>query len=466
MIMRCTVAGLLGVLMLAGCGEPGSDGGVAEVTGEAFYRERIAVPSGTRLEVALYDLGAAQPPGLLVTRIVVAKAGQPPYPFEVPYRAEDIDPDHRYAVSARLMDREDVLFETAEPVPVITQGHPSEVELLLRRPHASAPDDLARPDPLAELPATFTGTLPCADCPGIDYHVDFFDDETFHLRRAYRDRANTFDDIGRWAWSSDREVLILRGGREAPLRFESVGEAGIRLLDQEGRTIESELNYTLTRAESFEPIEPELRMRGMYRYMADAALFMECRTGRRMPVVMEADNIELERAYLDAVPEPGGELLAVITGRIAQRVPMDGDAPAPAVVPLEFHAVWPGETCGTPLASADLVGTYWKLTRIGDQAVIPIAESREPHLVLNDEGRVAGSDGCNRLMGSYEFDGPRLEFSQLASTMMACPQGMEQADQFRAALERVVRYRIVGSHLELFNDDDEMLARFEAVYMD
>jgi copper homeostasis protein (lipoprotein) len=145
---------------------------------------------------------------------------------------------------------------------------------------------------------------------------------------------------------------------------------------------------------------------------------------------------------------------------------MDGDAPAPAVVPLEFHAVWPGETCGTPLASADLVGTYWKLTRIGDQAVIPIAESREPHLVLNDEGRVAGSDGCNRLMGSYEFDGPRLEFSQLASTMMACPQGMEQADQFRAALERVVRYRIVGSHLELFNDDDEMLARFEAVYMD
>jgi len=271
-------------------------------------------------------------------------------------------------------------------------GSDADVELLLRRPGGSAPDDLARPEPLAALPATFTGTLPCADCPGIDYHVDLFDDETFHLRTVYRGRDDgTFSDIGRWAWSSNREVLTLRGGREAPMRFETAGETGIRLLDREGGAIESDLNYTLTRADSFEAIEPELRMRGMYSYMADAALFVECRTGRRMPVAMEADNIELERAYLDAVPEPGGELLAVITGRIAQRVPMDGDAPAPTVVPLEFHAVRARETCGAPLASVDLVGTRWKLTRMGDEAVSPIAESRGPHLVLNDEGRVAGS---------------------------------------------------------------------------
>jgi len=459
-----------GFLILAGC-SPGGE--TDSVTGEALYRERIAAPPGARLEVSLEDTSADDPADRLITRIVVAKAGQPPYAFEVPYNRDDIDPGHRYVVHARLLDREQLLFETPTPIPVITQGNPDEMQLLLRRAEAPRdsqlepqPDDVPE-NPVAPLPATFAGTLPCADCEGIDYHIDFFADQTYHLRTEYRGEENgTFDDVGRWAWSSDRTVLILRRGGEAPLRFESDGAAGIRLLDQEGESVESELNYTLNRAESFDPFQPELRMRGMYRYMADAAMFMECLTGRRMKVAMEADHGELERAYLDAVAEPGQDLLAVITGRIVQRVPMDGATPAPTVVPVDFHAVWPRETCGTPLASAELVGTYWKLTRIGDEAIIPIADSREPHLVLNDEGRVSGSDSCNRLTGSYELDDVRLRFSQLASTMMACPQGMEQADRFRAALDRVVRYRVVGSHLELFNEDDELLARFEASYLD
>jgi copper homeostasis protein (lipoprotein) len=462
----------LGVVIMAGCSPGAND--TESVTGQAMYRERIAAPPGARLEVSLEDASTDVASERLITRIVVANAGQPPFAFEVPFKRSDIDPAHRYALSARLLDRERLLFETAEPVPVITDGQPLEVELLLRRAGSALEAEAEAlatqapaTGPLDRLPATFTGTLPCADCPGIDYHVDFLEDGTFYLRTLYRDReGGPFDDIGRWAWSSDASVLILLGGREAPLRFEPDGADGIRLLDSDGRTIESDLDYTLTRADAFDPIEPELRMRGMYRYLADAAVFMECRTSRRMPVAMEADNAALERAYLDAVDEPGRDLLAVITGRIVERVPMDGDTPSPAVVPVEFHAVRPGETCGTPLATTDLVGTYWKLTRLGDDAVVPIADSREPHLILDDEGRVAGSDGCNRLMGSYRVEGPELGFSQMASTMMACPQGMQQADRFRGTLEQVERYRVVGSHLELFGDEERLLARFEAVYLD
>lgn len=460
----------LGVVILAGCSAGTND--TESVTGQAMYRERIAVPAGARLEVSLEDASTDDASRRLITRIVIAKAGQPPIEFEVPYNPGDIDADHRYEVHARLLDREQLLFETSEPVPVITGGHPREVELLLRQPGASsdsapAASGAVEQPSVGRLPATYAGVLPCADCPGIEHHLDLREDGTYALRLRYRGQDNgAIDDIGRWIWSPVRQQLTLDGAREAALRFEAMEADTLRLLDSAGRAIESDLDYTLTRSETFDPIEPELRMRGMYRYMADAAMFTECLTGRRLPVVMEADNAELERAYLEAVDEPGRDLLAVITGRIVERVPMDGDAPAPAVVPVEFHAVWPGETCGTPLADADLVGTYWKLTRLGADAVIPIADSREPHLILDADGRVAGSDGCNRLTGSYETDGAGLDFSQLASTMMACPQGMEQADRFRAAVGQGARYRIDGSHLELIGDDGRMLARFEAVYLD
>lgn len=47
-----------------------------------------------------------------------------------------------------------------------------------------------------------------------------------------------------------------------------------------------------------------------------------------------------------------------------------------------------------------------------------------PGLVLHEDGRLTGSDGCNRLMGSWEFDGEVVAFGRVASTMMFC-QGVD-----------------------------------------
>ena len=293
-------------------------------------------------------------------------------------------------------------------------------------------------------------------------------DERFKFARVTGDSAKHDDQqVGRDHELADEDVLALQGGYESPMRFEPAGEDRLRLIGGDtGSASGSAPDDALQRSASFEPIRPELRMRGMYSYLADAATFMECRTGRRMPVAREAANDELETGYLDADPAPGQGLLAVITGRIVQRPPMDGGPEEPTVVPLAFHAVWPGETCGTPFSRAELEDTYWKLTRMGDEAIIPIAEAREPHIVLNVDGRMAGSDGCNQLSASYEIDGDTIGFGEIATTRMACPQGEEQARQFREALERASRYRVVGSHLELFNEAGEMLARFEAVYLE
>lgn len=45
----------------------------------------------------------------------------------------------------------------------------------------------------------------------------------------------------------------------------------------------------------------------------------------------------------------------------------------------------------------------------------------EAELELSQEGEVSGTDGCNRLTGSWDQQGDTVTFHGLASTLMACP---------------------------------------------
>lgn len=314
------------------------------------------------------------------------------------------------------------------------------------------------------LPASFTGTLPCADCEGIAYRLDLFPDWSFFLRTVYLGRdPGQVDDVGSFDWSSDGEVLVAQGGREAPLRFAVVSADELRLLDLAGRPIESGLNYSFRRAAGLPPLEPRLLLRGMYRYMADAALFEECSTGRRLPVATEADNVALERAYLEVSKAPGAPVLALVEGRIAQREPMEGPGPVATLVPERFLRLETGGACPARFATAPLEGTEWQLVSLEGEAVFPPAGRPRPGFALDAAAaRVAGTDGCNRFMGGFRRDGARLSFGQLASTMMACPEGMDLARRFTAALAATARYRVTGAHLELYDRAGAALARLEA----
>ena len=410
---------VLVLLALATGAATASEPEVAEVTGKIRYFERIAAPPDARLEVVLQDISRQDVAAERLGEVIVQNAGQPPYAFRIQYDPAQIDPRHTHSVADRLYDGDKLLFVTDQVHQVITRGFPSTATLRLRRV-GSAP-----PHPLGELPATFTGTLPCADCPGIDYHLNLLNDGVYFLRQTYQDReGGAFDDIGRYLLSSDHGQLTLYGGREAPLRFAIAAPDTLRLLNHEGGRIESELNYSLSRQPQLQPLEPRLLLRGMYRYLADAGRFRECLTGLDMPVATEADNRALEQAYLAARERPGEALLVNLEGQIAQRMPMEGPGPVPTLVPERFIGVWPEQSCPPPIQLADLKNTYWRLSFLDSDAVDRAPDQREPHVVFHEEGRLAGSDGCNRIVGAYERDDASIEFSRLATTRMACPEGM------------------------------------------
>ena len=121
----------------------------------------------------------------------------------------------------------------------------------------------------------------------------------------------------------------------------------------------------------------------------------------------------------------------------------------------------------TPTKStAQLLGTYWKLTELEGEVIESPAGAREIHLVMQSENqRVTGFSGCNRMMGRYVLDGDAVRFAQMGGTMMACVSGMDTERKFLAMFTRVMRWEISGEALQLLDADGKALAKFESRYM-
>jgi len=114
--------------------------------------------------------------------------------------------------------------------------------------------------------------------------------------------------------------------------------------------------------------------------------------------------------------------------------------------------------------TASLENTYWKLTELGGQSIAAGRRPQEPHFILHpDTRRVSGAGGCNRFVGSYQLNGDLLTFGQTAGTMMACAEETETEREFFTALRQVRKARVSGRQLELLDEADRPVARFEAV---
>lgn len=332
-----------------------------------------------------------------------------------------------------------------------------------REPGPSHPE----PDAIGREAVTYQGDIPCADCPGQRLTLTLFADQTFRLRQVYLGRDQVFHDLGRWGRApDDRSRLSLLGGTEAPRRFAILGPDTLRMLDSEGREIRSTLNYDLKRQLLPDPVAGPMRLRGMYVYMADAATFNECLTGKRFPVLISKDHLALERAYLGARAAPASPLAAIIEGRFVHHAPEPGAPVREHVVVERFDRVLPGETCAPQAhGKASLTETYWRPVEIEGQPVVIHPGTREPHFVLSREGRVRGFTGCNSLTGAYQQGADGFRFKGMATTRMACPPANDIEGRFVAALNATTSVRVVGDALELHDQAGKVRMRLEARYL-
>lgn len=170
----------------------------------------------------------------------------------------------------------------------------------------------------AMAPASYSGTLPCADCPGISATLSVWPDSIYRLRYVYQERiVAPFISTGRW--HVDNRELVLEGESDQPQRWAMLGADSLRMLDMDGNAIESDLPYSLTRLDSLDNIADVGNFVGTFIYMADAATFRECASGRTVPVLMRGDYLALERAYTRSKLPPGSGQQVQVEGRFLPR---------------------------------------------------------------------------------------------------------------------------------------------------
>ena len=125
-------------------------------------------------------------------------------------------------------------------------------------PAANAADDGHNAENALDYTGTYEGTIPAADCPGINVNVELHADNTFECRYDYMERDASFEFKGSYRIEQGRKITDLRDLR--PYIEQSLASA--RQLRREARAIEQaqahqldELRQSLTDGVD----DPELR---------------------------------------------------------------------------------------------------------------------------------------------------------------------------------------------------------------
>lgn len=86
---------------------------------------------------------------------------------------------------------------------------------------------------------SYSGTIPCADCIGIQLNLRLSEDGTYVLKEKYLGKEdNSFDTSGKVVWDKNKHIITIGEGKET-MKF-TVGSNMLTLLDTEGNRITGE----------------------------------------------------------------------------------------------------------------------------------------------------------------------------------------------------------------------------------
>lgn len=196
---------------------------------------------------------------------------------------------------------------------------------------SNVPDSVVTVNPFPEVtltavaPASYEGTLPCADCSGLRTVLAIWPDSVYRLAQTYEGKSTTpVVTMGRWRLSES--VLSFETDNGIPILYRRVGDDTLTLLDQQGQPIATSLNYSLQRSASMNSLREPAAFIGTFEYLADAPTFRECGSGQTYPVLMRGDYRKLERAFLAAKLPPGSGQQVEVRARFLER-PADMEGP-------------------------------------------------------------------------------------------------------------------------------------------
>ncbi|WP_194852292.1 META domain-containing protein [Nonlabens antarcticus] len=127
------------------------------------------------------------------------------------------------------------------------------------------------------------------------------------------------------------------------------------------------------------------------------------------------------------------------------------------------------DTMGSSITIDQESITTWELVTLEGRSIDQSKmEGKRIQFRLNNiDKSVSGFSGCNLMNGTYEtMDGNRVKFSPMASTMMACPEGVVNESEFLNVFALADNYTINGDMLSLNVGRRAPLAVFKKVSME
>jgi putative lipoprotein len=117
-----------------GCSSKKAPDPSSTLSGTLVYREEVKLSPNAVAYVRLADITDGNLKSTTVLQRELHPGGELPIPFELSYKDKWINPSHEYSLEVRIVDQGKLQFISSEKQPVITNGHPSTVAMVLERP--------------------------------------------------------------------------------------------------------------------------------------------------------------------------------------------------------------------------------------------------------------------------------------------------------------------------------------------
>jgi len=137
------VAGLLLAVVLTACSDEAGPITASErepdnslmqvISGEVWYRERIALPPGAEVIVTLEDQSRADAPATVITDYTHIVDGQGPYSFRLVYDPAAIDERMTYGLRARIEQDGELMFSSTEHIDPFVGQRGEPVRIMVSR---------------------------------------------------------------------------------------------------------------------------------------------------------------------------------------------------------------------------------------------------------------------------------------------------------------------------------------------
>jgi len=100
----------------------------------------------------------------------------------------------------------------------------------------------------------------------------------------------------------------------------------------------------------------------------------------------------------------------------------------------------------------------WYLTEIEGDSEIILVNDKIPYIEFDLESeKLGGNASCNNFFTNYKIEDNHIEFGQIATTMMACPDNTNQEYRFLQAMSRIDTFKIENGLLYFFEGEEAIL---------